>query len=123
MRKNIWHIFPHLMFYWIIGLLLIHTYFSNQESSVFAEIYVKKELVARVNLDQDRIFHVHQLSPKVTFKVENGAIRIIDNNCPKKLCVQMGSISKPYENIICVPNRILIVINSKKSGRIRAITG
>lgn len=45
--------------------------------------------------------------------VEKGKIRIIDANCPDKICVKKGWISQPGENIICLPHRLIISISGK----------
>lgn len=43
-------------------------------------------------------------------KVENGKVRIEDANCPDKLCVRSGSISRPGKPLVCLPHKITIEI-------------
>jgi hypothetical protein len=56
------------------------------------DLYVQvKNGTAHIVLDGDRIF-VHE-----------------DNDiCPKKICSKMGSIARPGESIICLPNKLVI---------------
>lgn len=59
-------------------------------------------------------------SQKVTIETENGGqnILVIDNgecyledaNCPDKLCVKQGVISKSGQSIICLPHKVVITI-------------
>ena len=59
-------------------------------------------------------------SQKVTIETENGGqnILVIDNgecyledaNCPDKLCVKQGVISKSGQSIICLPHKAVITI-------------
>ena len=42
--------------------------------------------------------------------VENGEAWVTEANCPDKICMAMGKISRNGEFIACLPNRLLIVV-------------
>lgn len=42
--------------------------------------------------------------------VENGAVYIKDADCPDKLCVKQGKITKAGQSIICLPNKLVVRI-------------
>ena len=42
--------------------------------------------------------------------VENGEAWVSDADCPDKVCMGMGRISRNGEFIACLPNRLLIVV-------------
>ena len=42
--------------------------------------------------------------------VENGEAWVSDADCPDKVCMGMGKISRNGEFIACLPNRLLIVV-------------
>ncbi len=42
--------------------------------------------------------------------VENGEAWVSEANCPDKVCMGMGKISRNGEFIACLPNRLLIVV-------------
>ena len=42
--------------------------------------------------------------------VENGEAWVSEANCPDKVCMGMGKISRNGEFIACLPNRLLVVI-------------
>ncbi|MHC6179482.1 NusG domain II-containing protein [Clostridium sp. JNZ X4-2] len=48
-------------------------------------------------------------------EVEKGKIRIADADCPDKICVKTGWISKPGENIVCLPHKLIINIQGNNS--------
>ncbi len=54
---------------------------------------------------------------------ENGEVFIKESDCPDKVCVRSGKISKSGESIICAPNRVAIKINGIKGNSPDAITG
>ncbi|MBA5850294.1 NusG domain II-containing protein [Clostridium sp. cel8] len=43
-------------------------------------------------------------------RVEKGRICIIDADCPNKICVKSGWISKSGETIVCLPHKLQIEI-------------
>lgn len=59
----------------------------------------------------------------VTVCCENGEIFVEDSDCPDKVCVRSGKISKAGEGIICAPNRVAIEISGKSNNPLDALTG
>lgn len=57
-----------------------------------------------------------------TIEVKHNSIRIIDANCPNKLCVKSGWISKPGEIIVCLPFKLIITINAESKGNIDGVS-
>jgi Uncharacterized protein conserved in bacteria len=49
-----------------------------------------------------------------TVEINNGRIRIYEANCPDKVCVRTGWISKPGEVIVCLPYKIIVKISGNK---------
>ena len=49
-----------------------------------------------------------------TVRVKNGKIAITQSDCPDKVCVKTGEISKKGETIVCVPNEIVITIEGEQ---------
>ncbi len=43
-------------------------------------------------------------------EVGDGEVRVIDADCPDKLDVLQGTITRPGEIIVCLPNRLVIEI-------------
>lgn len=54
--------------------------------------------------------------------IENGEARMIEANCPDKLCVKQKAISKNNENIICLPNKIVVEVDSSKESEFDSMT-
>ena len=42
--------------------------------------------------------------------IENGKAYLTDANCPDKLCVHQGKISKTNEVITCLPNKLTVTV-------------
>lgn len=48
-------------------------------------------------------------------ELEPGKIRIIDADCPDKVCVKTGWISDPGQTTVCLPHKLMIRIEGKNS--------
>ena len=75
-----------------------------------------------VRLD-GKIVNVYNLSENGTYVLNNGTnILCISNfkayllsaTCPDKLCVKQGEIDEISESIVCLPNKLSIVISNNK---------
>lgn len=42
--------------------------------------------------------------------IEDGRVSMYEADCPDKLCVKTGNISKTGETIVCLPHRIVVEI-------------
>lgn len=49
-----------------------------------------------------------------TISIKDGIVKMKDTNCPDKLCIHQGKISKNGETIVCLPHGLIVEIKSKK---------
>lgn len=89
----------------IVGLGVVR-YGTGGTSEVM--ISVNGEEAIKVPLSEDRIFSVDGALGKTEIEVKDKRVRVVDSPCKRKICVQSGWIDKPYQTIICVPNRVVI---------------
>lgn len=53
--------------------------------------------------------------------IEDGHAEIVDASCPDKICIHQKAIDKNGETIVCLPNKVIIQINSDTQNEIDAI--
>jgi len=83
----------------------------------YALIYVNNKVVAELSLgENDRFQHRFSfgeaLQHQAVVEVERGKARLLEMSaeiCPQGICSHTGWISRPYESIVCLPNRIMVV--------------
>lgn len=68
--------------------------------------------VCRLPLDEDCIYHI---GDKNTIEISNGTVRMIDADCPDKICIHTGRISDTGRAIVCLPNRVVVSISGGNS--------
>lgn len=55
-------------------------------------------------------------------EIDGTRVRVHSSNCPNQFCVHTGWISQPYQSIACLPNHVLVRIESNKPSEIDAVT-
>ncbi|MEF2966999.1 NusG domain II-containing protein [Paenibacillus sp. M1] len=112
-RGDIWLIATLLL----VGFLWLGLRELKEQNQVYdpgdfnAVITVDGQLYKKVPLSGDD----EEIEIKTEFghnilKKFNGGIQMIFADCPKKISMAMGFISRPNQTIICVPNRIYVEI-------------
>ena len=54
--------------------------------------------------------------------VENGEAWVSEANCPDKVCMGMGKISRNGEFIACLPNRLIVVVEGGEPALVDGMT-
>ncbi len=48
-------------------------------------------------------------------KLENGQVFMEESDCSNKICINTGKISKKNEQIICLPNKVIIEVTADEN--------
>ena len=101
----------------IISLLLVAVIslvvvLLTRQVSSKATISVQNEVVEVVDLskNEDQDFYIQGLKGEVHVHTHDGAIAIVESNCPHQDCVNMGYVKDSNHPIICAYNGVYIVI-------------
>ena len=54
--------------------------------------------------------------------IKNGKADMTDADCPDRLCVNQKAVSKNNENIICLPNKVVVEVDSSENSEFDAVT-
>jgi hypothetical protein len=80
-------------------------------------------LVKQLSLDNDlELYRVEGIKGHIDLRIKNKSVSITSATCKHKTCMNMEPISKPGENLVCIPNQINISIAGKSSFGIDSIT-
>lgn len=61
------------------------------------------------DLDKDRVIEIDHHD---TMIIRDKTVHMQDADCPDKLCIKQGEISKDGQKIVCLPNKIVVEIKS-----------
>jgi hypothetical protein len=93
---------------WTISIFRSHL--PGQE----AEIYTEKGFVSTYPISQNTSINVPGPLGYTNIEIKSGKVRVISSPCPNKLCMHMGKIENAGESIICIPNKVYVIIKGKK---------
>jgi len=93
-----------------IGLIIVFS--TRQKENLVARVSVQNEVVEVIDLNDktERDYEIEGLHGIVHIHVKDGAIAVIESNCPHQDCVLMGYIKETNRPIICAYNAVYIVI-------------
>lgn len=72
------------------------------------------------SLAQDQEIEINDGSNILVIK--NGKADMIEADCPDKLCVKQKAVSKNHESIICLPNKVIVEVDSSENSEFDAVT-
>lgn len=83
-------------------------------SKVFANITVDGELYQKVELTkEERIIKVETSKGLNILKVHDYGIEMFEADCPDKVCLSFGFVTRPNSTIVCIPHRVLVELVSE----------
>lgn len=97
----------------------------------YAVITLENQPVAVLSLAPGEDFAYHfsfgpENEHEAIVEVVEGRVRMLDlgqDLCPRGICSHTGWISRDYESIVCLPNRIMITIDEDYPGDIQDLDG
>lgn len=92
----------------VAGLVLLLVMRPGSEIGNTAVIQVNGVVIARYPLSEDGI-HVLNGGDN-TIEIKDGKIRMLEAHCPNQLCVHQGWISRSFQSIVCLPNKLIVTI-------------
>ncbi|MDO4312740.1 MAG: NusG domain II-containing protein [Eubacteriales bacterium] len=107
----------------IIICVALCAYLSHQllKETGAGDVIVKVdgEITGTYDLNEDQEISINNGSNLL--EIKNGRANMIEADCPDRLCVHQKAISASGENIICLPNKIIVEIKSKTESGFDAV--
>lgn len=106
----------------VILIASIATVLYMQNASTtgnYAYIYQNDKLIKTIDLSQ--VTESYQLTienengGKNVIEIRPGSIGVVEASCPDHLCMNMGFISNSLMPVTCLPNHLVIRVDSKKN--------
>lgn len=93
----------------LIGFLFVRL--QHQKDAFTVDVSVDGTTIATYRLDEevDTWIDGYQ-GGKNHLVIHDGCARIEEADCPDKLCVKQGTVSKSGESVVCLPNRVVVAV-------------
>ena len=99
----------------VVSLVIVNV--NANRTNLVATISVQNDVVEKVDLsrNEEKDFYIKGLKGEVHVHTKDGAIAIVESNCPHQDCVKMGYVSETNHPIICAYNAVYIVIEGQSN--------
>lgn len=87
-------------------LLFLH----DSRAGTQIEVYSDGELYATYSLSEERTVVIQGAFGQNTVRIRNGKASVVSSDCKDKLEIKAGEISKCGEQLVCLPNRLVITV-------------
>lgn len=93
----------------VVAFVVINQFVKKD--GAFVQIKVDGQVVNTIPVSQNETLTIegYQGGSNIV-TIENGSVAMTDADCPDKLCVKTGRISKTGETIVCLPHRVVVEI-------------
>lgn len=107
----------------IVLLVTIGLFFStsniakaiNVEDSQAVFTYKDKE-IRRIDMTENGLYTIQGELGDVVVEIKDGQIRIAEEISPRNYCSLQGWVSKSNTPIVCLPNKVVVIIESTHNG-------
>jgi len=93
--------------FWLGGFLSTG---EQAPGNLIAAVMVGNRQLTTRDLATPSDFAVHGAVGEMLLQMANRRIRILRSTCPNQVCVRQGAVSRPGEMLVCVPNRVVVLI-------------
>lgn len=85
-----------------------------EDKGKYVKVYVNEKLTKTFDLEIDQEYFIETKRGYNLLVIKDGKARVLDADCPDKICVDKGAISKNDESIICLPHNVVVTIDSNE---------
>ncbi len=86
--------------------------FQGKYLKTYAEIKVNGTVYKDIQLSAglSESFTVKTDAGENKVEIKDGKVRIADADCPDKICIKAGAVSKPGQILVCLPHKLIVEI-------------
>ncbi len=97
-------------------------YFTSENGN-YVEISVNGNVVNKLPLSKNATFKINGYDGgQNTIIIQDGFCYVNEADCPDKLCIKQGKISKSGESIICLPHRVVATVINENENKVDTIS-
>ncbi len=104
----------------VAGLCLLLHSIVGEKSADYVTVKVNGKVEGVYSLADDQEIKLN--SGSNILKIKNGEADMVWADCPDQLCVKQKAVSKNKESIICLPNKVIVEVDSHKNSQYDAVS-
>ena len=109
LRNDLFLVLSLLLVAAISIIVIVH---KSVKNNLIAKISVQNQVVETIDLSKvgDKDYYIQGLNGELHVHTHDGAIAVVESNCPHQDCVKMGYVNDSNHPIICAYNAVYIAI-------------
>ena len=92
---------------------------NDEEDTVV--IYVDGKIEKKLDLNKNQEYKVNVDNGYNIIRIKDKKVRIKESDCSNQTCVNMGTISKDGQTLICLPHKVEVTIVSDDKSEVDVI--
>lgn len=108
-----------------VAVIIIISYITvnllrNDEADTVV-IYVDGKIENKLDLNVNQKYKVNTDDGYNIVQIKDGKVRIKESDCSNQTCVNMGTISKDGQTLICLPHKVEVTVVSDNKSEVDVI--
>lgn len=117
LQKKDWILIGIILF--VAGLAFLLHEFIGGRGAGCVTVKVDGEIQGVYSLSEDQEIEIN--GGTNILKIRNSTADMTEADCPDKLCVNQRAVSKSGESIICLPNKVIVTVDSSENSEFDAV--
>lgn len=101
------------------GALAVFLRLTRQDGGSVS-VQVDGERLMELSLSEDTRIVLGSGEHTNTLVIENGAARVVEADCPDRICVNQGAVRYEGESIVCLPHKLVVTVEGGASNDVDA---
>lgn len=106
----------------IVVLIIVAVVFAFKPKGSFVEIYQSGEIIGKYSINSDNKIIVDGDNGRNVVVISGGKVFVLEADCKSQYCVRHNPVSAVGEQIVCLPNKLVIVIVGETEGELDGTT-
>jgi len=117
MKKNDW-ILTGIIIAAALAVFLLYS-INGRKDAESVTVRVDDEIYGVYDMQEEQVITINETN---TLSIKDGRAEMIHADCPDQLCVHQQAISKNRESIICLPNKVVVTVESGQENELDALS-
>jgi hypothetical protein len=107
----------------IFGVAVSWWSLAGNQAGDLVVVSVDGQIYGSYRLGEDQVIQIEKNGHQNYITIKGGQVSMSFSNCKNQVCVHTGAISETKDSIVCLPNRVVVEIQSEEGGGLDVITG
>jgi len=107
----------------VVLLMVAAVFYNNMDFGSTVTVTVDGEIFGEYSLNSNQEIEITNSDGEVTniLLISDGTAKMTEATCPDLICVNTEAISKKGETIVCLPNKVVVTVESNEESDIDAV--